>query len=177
MKLKPLLWVLAALVAAVFYGSPYLTLHEMRSAAVAHDTGKLGGYIDFQSVRESLKTGVQAKLAGQTRDADGQPTPASAMGAAVAGALLGPMVDVLITPDSLGRLLQGQRPLAALIPGQGPPKEALPSQERMQTQMGYESPNRFVFSVKREGADEDPIDLVFKRAGLMSWKLAELRLP
>lgn len=178
MKLKPLLWALGALLAAVFYGSPYLALHEMRSAAAARDAGKLAGYIDFQAVRDSLKSGVQARLAGQQRNGDGEPTPASAMGAAVAGALLGPMVDALITPESLARVLQGQRPETALIPGRlNPATSPVPRAEPLETQMGYESPNRFVFSVKQQGDDEEPVDLVLRRVGVMNWKLAELRLP
>lgn len=173
-KLKNALAGLAALAALALYASPYLTLHRMRAAAAAHDAEALAGYVDFKALRESLKTGVQTRLAGHQLNEQGEPTAASAMGAAVAGALLGPLVDTLITPESLARVLQGQRPAAALVADFGRPA-AQP--EPLETQMGYESPNRFVFSVKKQGEDEEPVDLVLRRDGLLGWKLTELRLP
>ena len=175
MKLKTILWILVALLLLAYAGSPYLAVHDMRSAARVHDAAKLGGYVDFTSLRESLKTGVHVKLLGKERTDKGEPTPANAMGAAVASALLGPMVDALITPESLSRVLQGQNPAAAAVGGavgtQDAPAGALDVRE------GYESLNRFVFSVKKKDADEEPVDLFFRREGLFSWKLAELRLP
>lgn len=170
-KFKRGLLGLAALAVALFYATPYLAVHQMRSAAAARDATRLSGYVDFPALRASLKTGVQARLVGQELNEAGQPTAASAMGAAVAGALLGPMVDALITPESLGRVMQGQPPASAVIGPGGEP--ATPG--HLQTAMGYESPSRFVFSVKPQG--EEPVDLVLRREGLLHWKLAELRLP
>lgn len=175
MKFKSLLIGLAVLLAAGLYATPYLTVHQMREAARQRDGERLASYVDFPAVRASLKTEVQAKLAGLDRNERGDPTPASAMGAAVAGALLGPMVDALITPEAVGRMLQGQPPLSAMTRvGDREPGE---SASKLDTTMGYESAGRFVFSVKRRGADEDPVDLVLRREGLLRWKLAELRLP
>lgn len=173
MKLRTMALLGAALALAGLYASPYLAVREMRDAAQQQDAARLAGQVDFPALRASLKQGVQARLAGQERRADGQPTMASAMGAAVAGALLGPMVDSLITPESLSRILQGQRPAAAVAGGLGggvPPEE-------VRTRMAYESPGRFVLSIRRAGADEEPVELVLHRDGLLSWKLAELRLP
>jgi Protein of unknown function (DUF2939) len=165
---------LAVLVALLFYATPYLAVHQMRSAAAAHDAARLSGYVDFPALRASLKAGVQARLLGHELNEAGQPTPASAMGAAVAGALLGPLVDALITPESLGRVMQGQPPVSAAT---GLGSEPAAPERRLQTAMGYESPGRFVFSVKPQGDDEEPVELVLRREGLLHWKLAELRLP
>lgn len=155
-----------------FYATPYLALHQIRSAAAAQDAAKLAGYVDFPALRKSLKTGVQARLIGDQRNERGEPTPANVLGAAVAGALLGTMVDSLITTESLARLLQGRQPVAAVtgIGGEPPPG-------KLQTRMAYEGTDRFVFSVSKPGEDEEPVDLVLRRDGLLHWKLAELRLP
>lgn len=178
MKLKSLLIGLAALAAAALYASPYLTVQQMRAAAKERDGERLASYVDFPAVRASLKTEVQAKLAGRERNERGDPTPAAAMGAAVAGALLGPLVDALITPEALGRILQGQQPASAMVRvGDGRPAAAHEAEERLETTMGYESPSRFVFSVRKQGDGEEPVDLVLRRDGLLQWKLAELRLP
>ncbi|WP_397535829.1 DUF2939 domain-containing protein [Roseateles sp.] len=162
--------ILLLALAAVFL-SPYLTLQQLRAAAEARDAQAFSRHVDFDALRGQLKQGVQRKLAGQERGTDGQPTPASAFGAALAGALLGPMVDALITPESLARLMQGQSPLRAA----GPLGGEAPGSSVLQTQMGYESPNRFVFAIARHG--ELPVELVLHREQLLFWKLAELRLP
>ena len=177
MKLKTIVLFLIALLLLAFAASPYVAVHEMRAAARVHDAAKLGSYVDFAALRESLKRGVQAKLLGKERSENGDPTPANAMGAAVAAALLGPMVDVLITPESLTRLLQGQRPAkaaaGAVLGGQDKPGPSA----ALDTHFAYESLNRFVFSVKKQDTEDEPVDLVFYREGLFDWKLAELRLP
>lgn len=164
MKRKLWLGVAALLAVAGLYATPFIAVQQMRAAARAHDGPALAAWVDFPAVRESLKLGLRAKLVG------GQATPANVMGAAVAGALLGPMVDALITPDSLARVLQGQPPAQAAQARD----TAVPAQ--VETQMGYESPSRFVFAIKPQGSDDDPVELVLRRDGLWGWKLAGLRL-
>ncbi len=178
-----LLWAAAALAAGGFYLTPYLAIQQLRSAAAAQDADALAAQVDFPALRASLKTSVQAHLAGQELNERGEPTPAAAMGAAIAGALLGPMVDTLVTPASLGRLLQGQAPMQAVL-GRGRSQQTnsakpptAPAPPALETRMAYESLNRFVFSVKKQGEDEDPVHLVLHRKGLLAWQLAELRLP
>jgi len=153
------------LAVASLYVSPFLALHQMREAARAQDAQALAAFVDFPAVRESLKRGLRAKLVG------GDLSPANVMGAEVASALLGPMVDALITPESLGRVLQGQAPTQAALP-----VETAPAPARVETQMGYESPNQFVFAIKPSGSDDDPVELVLRRDGLWRWKLTALRL-
>ena len=177
MKLKSLVLIFVALLIAAFAGSPFLAVHEMRAAARAHDAAKLGGYVDFVALRESMKRGVQTRLLGRERNENGDPSPANAMGAAVAGALLGPMVDALITPESLTRLLQGQHPARAVVGGVIGTDASPASGESLDTHFGYEGLNSFVFSVKKQDTEDEPVDLVFHRNGLFGWKLAELRLP
>lgn len=173
MKAKTLLLAVALLGAAALFFSPHLTLMQMRDAAQARDAQAFARHVDFEALRAHLKQGVQRKLAEQERGADGQPTPASAFGAALAGALLGPMVDTLVTPESLARLMQGLSPARAAA---GPLGGDAPARSELQTRMGYESPNRFVFAIARKG-DEAPVELVLHRERLLFWKLAELRLP
>lgn len=177
MRMRLFLGSLLLLAGLGFYASPYLTLQQMRTAAAERDAGKLARHVDFEALKASLKAGVQARLIGDERNAQGQPPPANVMGAAVAGALLGPMVDTLITPDSLARMLQGQSPATAALPQVGAPTAPTTAAEPLDTRMGYESPNRFVYSVTKQGSGEEAIHLVLRRDGLLAWKLAELRLP
>ena len=154
----------AAFAITALYLTPYFALHRLRAAAEAHDDLALAALVDFPALRDSLKTRLRVQLVGDT------PSPATVMGADVAGALLAPMVDTLITPESLGRVLQGQPPRPMMSAAVGSAAEVL------DTRMGYESLSRFVFSIKPVGQDDDPVELVLHRQGLWGWKLAALRL-
>jgi len=46
-----------------YFGSPFLTLHEMRSAAERKDAAALSAHIDFPALRDSAKHAVDAKIA------------------------------------------------------------------------------------------------------------------
>lgn len=167
---------LAALALAALFFSPYLALQQMRAAAARGDAEALAARVDFPALRASVKVGVQARLIGRGRlDEEGRPTRAGSMGAAVAGALLGPMVDALITPASLARLLQGVPPATAGLPASAPAPEV--AAQRLETRMAYEHLNRFVFSIRPLGEDEEPVELVLYRRDLFGWQLVELRLP
>lgn len=180
MKRRALLIATAVLALAGLYATPYVTLHQMRKAAAADDAPALAARVDFPALRENLKADMQQRMLDRDRNERGEPSPASTFGAALAGALLGPMVDALITPEALARILEGQRPVKAAIGFAKPrpePGSADRARARLETAMGYESLNRFVFRVRHPGDDEDPIELVLHRDGLIGWKLAELRLP
>ncbi len=174
------IWLLlfAVLALTTVWVMPYLSLKELRTAAADGDAERFSAQVDFEALRQNLKRGVQDQLLGAERDAQGRPSPARAIGAAVAGALLGPMVDTLVTPESLARLMQGQRPAAAAT-GLGGPAAQGGDSPPLETAMRYESLNRFVFSVRPRDAeaDEAPVELVLHRRGLLQWRLAELRLP
>lgn len=180
MKLRALPIAAAVLALAGLYATPYVTLHQLRQAAAAEDAPALAARVDFPALRENLKAGLQQRMLDRDRNERGEPSQASTFGAALAGALLGPMVDALITPEALARIMEGQRPVKAAI-GFGKPRPEPGRTERsrakLETAMGYESLNRFVFSVRHPGDDEEPVELVLHRDGLIGWKLAELRLP
>lgn len=176
-RFKPKHWLLGALALAglALYASPYLALMQIREAARERDGEGLAAWVDFPSLRASVKQGVHERLLASASDRTQPPSPARAMGAAVAGALLGPMVEALITPASLARLVQGVPPASAALPQ--PPAEGSSARPRVETRMGYEHPQRFVFSIRQAGEDEDPVELVLHRQGLFRWQIAELRLP
>ncbi|HEY4082218.1 MAG TPA: DUF2939 domain-containing protein [Burkholderiaceae bacterium] len=171
---KILIGTVLAILLGGFYGTPWLALHEIRKAARANDLEQLNNLIDFPQLRENVRLGVLERL---TLSDDGRTgSKARALGAAVAGALLGPMVDAFITPETVATLLRGQRPstkVGKVWSGNGPEKP-------LRMHAHYESVNRFVYSIRPAGEDgekEDPVDFVFYREGLFNWKLAELRLP
>ncbi|WP_018607014.1 DUF2939 domain-containing protein [Uliginosibacterium gangwonense] len=169
---------LVVVLGAGFYATPYITVAQMRSAAQAKDADKLSRYVDFPALRENLKTTFNEKInaqIAQSKDA----SPFGALGAAVAGALINPMVDAMVTPQSLSMIVQGQQPK-----GEKPQEEAIPAADAASkpedsstdVSMGYEGFDQFAVNIKHKDSGE-PVSLIFHREGLISWKLAALRLP
>ena len=160
-----------AALGAWFYFTPHLAVSEMKSAAEAKDAAKLSAYVDFPAVKESFKASLNAKLAMQApKEQDGNPF--AALGAAMAAALINPMVDALITPEGLAMMMKGDKPQ----PGVNA-EQAQQTDSNTDTSMSYESFDRFVVTVKKKGAAEEPLGFVFNREGMFSWKLSALRLP
>ena len=76
-----LIIVLVVLAGIGFYFTPYLTYRNIRAAADNNDTAALSEYIDFPSIRKSLKDNFKAKIE-ITEKKDGDKT--SGMAAAIA---------------------------------------------------------------------------------------------
>lgn len=150
--------------------APHLAVRSMKAAAEAKDGAALSSHVDFPAVRESLKQGFGGKIAAAT--APLQDNPLVAFGAAVASTLADPMIDVLVTPESLALMLKGDMPerAAALVAVAAPGAD-------LETTMGYDGLSSFVFTVKRKGSAGRPIGFVMTRSGAFSWKLSAVRLP
>jgi hypothetical protein len=167
--------VVLALIAGWFYYTPYLAVKNMRQAAESKDSVTLSRYINFPSVRESLKGSLNAKMLfemGKMKDQN----PFAALGAAFAMALVGPMVDAMVTPEALAMMMKGEKPSTEKGKPAATPASA-GSDPEVETLMGYENFDQFVVSVRKKGTSDEPIALVFQREGLVSWKLTAIRLP
>lgn len=156
---------------AWFYFTPHLTFHSMKSSAEASDSAAFNGYIDFPALKENLKGDLNAKLAEEAAKAGG-----NAMGGAMfAAAFMGPMIDALVTPQSIELLMRGENPTSRKK-GSGQSTEQ-PDDAGVEIEMGYEGFNSFVLNAKQKDDQGEPVGLVLKRDGLFSWKLAAVRLP
>src|SRR5690349_13153696 len=104
---KPLVMSLVVLVVvgvAAHVGSPYWTLHEMRSAAASGQGERVAGYVDFPALRESIKVQLAqtfaSRLESRSKDA---PSP---IGQALAGQMVNGLVDAMITPESVAAMIR-----------------------------------------------------------------------
>lgn len=166
--------VIAAVVGVWFYFTPYIAANNMKKAAEANDSATLSSYINFPSLKESLKANFNAMLATEvvkSKDSN----PFEALGAALAAAFINPMIDALVTPESLAMMMQGNKP--DLEKGAARTEKKPSGASDTEMTMGYESFDRFAVSVKKKGDADDPVTFVFHREGLLTWKLASLRLP
>ena len=90
---------LVALAAGWYFGSPRWTLWQMSRAAEARDSDRLAAYIDFPTLRETTKEQVRAQLAARVQS--GGEGGFGALGAMIGAAMIDPMVDGLITPETM----------------------------------------------------------------------------
>ncbi|CAB3759558.1 hypothetical protein B7G54_10065 [Burkholderia puraquae] len=121
-RLKPLLIVVlaVAIITAIgyAYASPYVTLGRLKSAIDARDAQAISEYVDFPSLRISLKQQVTEELMRRI-DAVKKNNPFAVIGALIGSALIGPLVDAYATPEGVAALMSG-------LPPRGNPDERPP---------------------------------------------------
>jgi len=122
-RIKPLLIValVVALIAALgyAYASPYVALGRLKSAIDARDAQAISAYVDFPSLRISLKQQVTEELMRRI-DAVKKNNPFAVLGALIGSALIGPLVDAYATPEGVAALMSGLPPRGN--PGERPPE-------------------------------------------------------
>lgn len=162
---------------AWFYFTPHLTVHSIGLAVKAKDVEKLSNYVDFPALKENLKTSLKAelseKMAGELQD-----NPYASLGITLVSAFINPMVDALVTPESLAQLMRGQLPNNNNnIEHYDTTSDESQLGPATETSMSYESFDRFVVTITKTRAGSKPIGFVLHRDGIFSWKLAEIHLP
>jgi len=170
--------VLVALVLCIgFYLSPYLSVYNMRNAAERKDVDALSSYVDYPLLRESLKANFNAKMAGEAAK-DQNANPFKVFGAALASAYMNPLIDALVTPENLASLMmKSKKPQLDKTVTQSTSEKTQFYESNIETTMSYKGLNRFVVQVKTKDRPDAQMELIFKRDGLISWKLASLRFP
>lgn len=167
---RVVIWVGLAVFLGVYFGSPFLTLHEMRSAAEHKDAAALSAHIDFPALKESAKHAVDAKIARKLAAKQGKNN-----GAFWAGVLISSLardaIDKLVTPEGVAGLLGA---------GDGEAEDAARGarHKRSPPEFGfaYEGLDVFLVEVRQVGLPGDGVTLVMRRSGLVEWKLVGVRL-
>lgn len=168
----------AALLATIsgwYYYTPYLAVKNMRVAAERNDSATLSRYINFPSVRDSLKASLNAWMLREVAK-EQERNAFAALGAAFAVALVGPMIEAMVTPEALAMMMKGEKPSLEKIKPKATAASAT-SDPETETWMGYETFDQFIVTTRKKGTTDDPVALVFHREGLVSWKLSAIRLP
>lgn len=168
--------ILLAIVLGVFVGyliaSPYIVVRQIQTAARAQDAERLIEYVDFPSVRQSLKDQMNIRLMKVVEQEKNNPF--SAMGAAIGGAMVERMVDGFVTPSGLITLMKGNRPKIGPAGEPSTPPSAASPAGTFAGEMSYEGIDKFVVTVR--GKNEEPFRFVLRRY-FLSWRLTELILP
>lgn len=148
-----------------YLASPDWTLRQMKAAADANHPEALNAYIDYPALREDLKVELKGQMIAEAnKDKSGF----GGLGLAIGKAIMGPVIDDLVTPDGIRAALMTKRD-----------KELTGATSRAASALSV--PNDPV--IERRGFSEFLVaskkrpksGLVFKRHGL-SWKLSGVEL-
>ena len=170
-KFLPWLVGLLVIFAIYLYASPYLVLNNIKNAAEQGDADKLSGYIDFPSVKQSMKDQVKAVMVKELASSEEQ-DGFEALGTMLGAAMIDPLIDGLVTPDGVALMLQGQK-LDFDLNNDTPEDKPKSKNEDIDYKAGYLSFNRF--KVQVIGADDpnESIDVIMHRDWL-SWKVTSI---
>lgn len=158
---------LMALGAGWYFLSPSMAMSSLRSAALEGDKDELTERIDFPAIRQSLKDQFNAHLMAEMakKKNDGF----AGLGAAMAAAMVGPMIDGMITPDGMKTMVKAgkfPKPGDAVGPANDPDLKWAVSRK------GFD---KFTATPQGKNGQKVPT-LVFKRDGF-SWKLTDIEIP
>jgi Protein of unknown function (DUF2939) len=155
--------VVASLAGGWFFASPFLTLSSMKSAAERADGSALERYIDFEAVRSDLKAELAASMQQKASD---DTSGMGQLGMALGMAMIGPMIDSMVTPQGMQALLtKGAAERGG--PEISPMKSILPIADFSNLKIARDGLDRFILTA--DGHQDGP-EFVFERRGL-SWKL------
>ena len=176
MKTKTLAGILAVLCVAgggLLYASPYIALHQIGKAVERRDAQALSGHVDFPALRESIKGQMMARLEAQMGGApDSSKNPLAGFGQTLAQGLVTQFTEALVSPDGVMLMLEKGKP--------GKPADVAAAGVGVDTQGG---PRRKDYAVEYQGWSKvfvhprgESGGFVFRREGLMGWKLVAVKM-
>jgi hypothetical protein len=185
---KAALVVAIAASAAYWYWSPYLTVWQLQAAAQSGDGAAFNRHVDYPALRESLKGQFSALLSGKLgRPENDLAKAGSALGTLLGMALVSPLVDAIVRPETMMRALQdghlspGAAPAATARADGAAPPAVQTNREAPTWVYRRDGANRVIAYAndvqKPDQPDRDKLALVLVRSGFANWKLADLRLP
>jgi len=148
-------------VAAYWYWSPLLVMHQMKEAVRARDVEAFNSHVDYPALREHMKDDIAGKPGDGALDGLGR-------------LLGGVVVDALVRPEAVMFVLEhgdfakkkhDEQPAVEAPRDEAPP----PAGNKPKWVTEREGVNRYIIR-------NDKIALVLVRNGFADWKLTELRL-
>ena len=177
---------LTASIGAFLYITPYLSLLDFKSAVENSNYPKANQYINFPSVRKSLKVQIKDNLniayAKEIRS-----SPYAAFGLVLIEPIVNNIVDMTVTANGL-KLLIEKGLLTSSEPKTVNSKaskkkntnqkiaKTKPNKSTSKIHLYYSNFNTFILSSKVEQAKK-PIITYWKRKGPFKWRLNSLSIP
>lgn len=161
----------AAVAGGLFAASPYYTLAQMSAAVAERNDAKFASYVDFEAIRDDMKSAVQEKMLGAIEERGNVGDTAGAAGMALGMLLADRMVDGAVSPEALKLLFERMRDSALRDIDPSNPSSIRKLFENTTVDWRGLSEFRLV----NENDARAP-ELIFHRSGLLSWKLSGIQL-
>ena len=163
MKKMLLLAVVALLASAgMFYGSPYLTMNQIRAATVEQDSDALAAHIDATRLRGSLGQQLHALFSAPEVADDIKPD------------VIDPLLDTMLMPEGIVALMKlndrYENPVAKVSDISGRKRNTQPA-----CTLRYTSWDSVV--IQRAHSKSHIGELTLTRDGVWGWKLTSVALP
>ena len=180
-KLKISITVLLLLIFTYAYAAPYWVIYQIRQALEKQDSDALSSYVDFPSVRQSLKDQLNTSLLKKLPEgAQSNEGGFAALGALLASSMLDKMVDMTVSPQGVSMLLQGKKlkdglPHAVQAEPQQSETQEQQQHDKVKYRSHYQSLNQFIVEIEHP-QQQSKINVIMHRQGL-SWKVTQIQLP
>ena len=160
---------LATIALVITFGSPYIALYHIRTAIAEHDAEAISDHVDFPALRENLKGQVMGGMMAAMESPELKSNPFAGVGQALGAAMIGPMIDTLVSPAGLIALME-RAPTA--------PDAAAGSSEASEKpnyKLSYKGWSKVI--LRRADTDGSEGTLTLRRFGLWDWKLTSIEIP
>ena len=172
-RIAAIIALLAVALAAYWFWSPLLALRQLQAAAKAMDGQAFNERVDYPRLRENVKASLMGQFtANQEKPGD----PAGAVGSAFGEMLATKLIDGLVQPEVVMRMMQqGRFNLERGGEQSGTGESDADKKDWIAQREGIDT---FIAFVGSQGqAKEQRLGLVMERSGFANWRLVGLRLP
>ena len=170
---KLLVWLLVAgaVVAGLFAASPYYTLAQMSAAAAERADATFARYVDFEAIRADMKSSVQGTMIGEIEQRGNAGDTAGAAGMALSMLLADRMIDGAVSPEALRAIFDRMR--ESTMRDFEPTNPSSIRKLFDNTSVDWRGLSEFRLVNE---TDARAPELIFRRDGLLSWKLSGVDL-
>lgn len=175
MKTKVIAGAAAVCVAAagLVYASPYLALRSIAKAIENKDADTVAEYVDFPALRESIKGQMLVRMQSEMdKSPEMKNNPFAGFGQMLAMGLVDKMTETLVSPAGVMLMLEKGRPgKPADVAAAGVGVDTQGSKPRKDFAVDYQGWSKVFVHPKNQ-----PGGFIFKRDGLMGWKLVAVKM-
>ena len=152
---------------------PFLTLYSIKESIEEKDSSKLSQNIYFPELRSNLKNQINLSLSDRINKKLND-NPLRFLAEGLADIVVDETLDVFLTPDGLGRLIDGEDPSSIIRNNKKLDTEDKGIEVFESIEFKYQSMNRFIVLI--ETVNKKQIILHLDRFGIR-WKLVNVILP
>ena len=152
---------------------PFLTLYSIKESIEEKDSSKLSQNIYFPELRSNLKNQINLSLSDRINKKLND-NPLRFLAEGLADIVVDETLDIFLTPDGLGRLIDGEDPSSIIRNNKKSNKKDDGIEVLESIEFKYESMNRFIVLINT--INNKQITLHLDRFGIR-WKLVNVILP